>query len=114
MLNTDNKHVPDSELQVPRYNTVLLVIARSIAGEFEDFSGKIFEYSSKIYCIVQSQVRVHDSEFRRSTYQVHQRQHVVHSCPSSRDGEYDRQEIGDRLLQSGIGICHRHLKLCRP
>jgi hypothetical protein len=43
--------VPDCELQVPRYNTVLLVVSCCIAGKFEDLSSEVFEDGSEIYCV---------------------------------------------------------------
>jgi len=40
--------VPDSELQVTRHYTLLLVIPGSVTSEFQDFGSEIFENSSKI------------------------------------------------------------------
>jgi len=40
--------ISDSELQVSGYNTVLLVIACSIACEFENLSSKVFEDGGEV------------------------------------------------------------------
>jgi hypothetical protein len=34
---------------MPRYYTVLLVVARSIASQFEDFSSQVFEDGCEVY-----------------------------------------------------------------
>jgi hypothetical protein len=44
--------VPDGELQVSRYNTVLFVVSCGITSEFKDLSSEIFEDSGEIYCVM--------------------------------------------------------------
>ena len=40
--------VPDGELKVARHDTLLLVIAGSVTGEFENFSSQIFKDCCKV------------------------------------------------------------------
>lgn len=40
--------IPNGQLQVSRYNTLLLVVACSIASQLENFGGKVFEDSGEI------------------------------------------------------------------
>lgn len=40
--------VADSELEMTRDDTGLLVITSGIASEFEDFGGEVFQYSGKV------------------------------------------------------------------
>jgi hypothetical protein len=40
--------IPNGKLQVPRHDTLLLIIASSIASQLQDLGGKIFKNSSKI------------------------------------------------------------------
>lgn len=40
--------VADGELEVTRNDAGLLVVACSVAGEFEDFGGQVFEDSGEI------------------------------------------------------------------
>jgi len=79
---------------------VFLVIAGSIAGEFEDFSGEIFENGSEVYCpgpdFTSQRLR---ERKRRVTDLVHRLQRVEHNCPSSTDDVHDRRGIGDRLSE---------------
>jgi hypothetical protein len=42
--------VANGKLQVTRDNTLLLVVARSVASEFENLSGKVLENSREIDC----------------------------------------------------------------
>ena len=44
--------IPDSKLQVPWHNTLLLVIPGSVTSQFKDLSSEIFKYSSKINWII--------------------------------------------------------------
>ena len=41
--------VPDSELQVPWDDTLLLVVARGVASELENLSSKVLENSREVY-----------------------------------------------------------------
>jgi hypothetical protein len=41
--------ISDSELQVPRHDTLLLVISCCVASKFENLSSKIFKDSSKVH-----------------------------------------------------------------
>jgi len=40
--------VPNGQLQVSRYNTLLLVVACSIASQLKDLSRKVFEDGSEV------------------------------------------------------------------
>ena len=40
--------ITNGELQMPRDNTLLLVIASSVTGEFENFGSEVFEDSSEV------------------------------------------------------------------
>ena len=40
--------VPDGELEMTRYDTLLLVITRGVAGEFEDLSRQVFEDGGEV------------------------------------------------------------------
>lgn len=40
--------VPDSELQVPGHNTLLLVITRGVARQLENLGSKVLKDSSKV------------------------------------------------------------------
>lgn len=42
-------YAPDGELQMPRHDTVLLVITSSVSSEFEDLSGEVLKDRSKVY-----------------------------------------------------------------
>ena len=42
--------VPDSELKVAGHNTLLLVVASSVAGELEDLGSKVFQDSCEVHC----------------------------------------------------------------
>ena len=54
-------HIPDGELQMPGYDTVLLVVPCCITGEFENLSSEVFEDGSKVDCVPSSQTKVtHD------------------------------------------------------
>ena len=44
--------VPDSELQVPRHNTLLLVVTGGVASELENLSCEVLKDCSKIDCAV--------------------------------------------------------------
>jgi hypothetical protein len=41
--------ISDGELQVPRHNTMLLVITGGISGEFKNLSSEIFKDGSKVH-----------------------------------------------------------------
>jgi hypothetical protein len=41
--------VADGELQVARHDTVLLVVARGVARELEDFCGEVFEDGGEVH-----------------------------------------------------------------
>ena len=53
-------------------------------------------------------------EIKLSAYLAHQHRHVEHDCPSSRDGGYDRQGIGERLWKNEIRTWSHHQKLYHP
>jgi hypothetical protein len=50
-------NIPDGQLQVPRYDTVLLVVACCIACEFQDLSSEVFEDGSEIHYVLSSQIQ---------------------------------------------------------
>ena len=41
--------IPDGELEMTRNDTCLLVIARCVAGQLEDFSCQVLEHCCKVY-----------------------------------------------------------------
>ena len=40
---------PDGKLEMPGVDATFLVVARGVAGKFEDLSGKIFEDGCEVY-----------------------------------------------------------------
>ena len=44
--------VSDRKLEMTRYNTLLLVIASGVTGEFKNFSGEVFKDSCEVNCKV--------------------------------------------------------------
>ncbi len=104
--------VPDSKLQVPRHDTLLLVVASRVTRELEDLGSKVLEDRREVdYGTKPSQLlprnpppspRSQTSELEAVTHQVHQHRHAGRSCPSSGDGGHDRRGTEDQPWPSAI------------
>jgi hypothetical protein len=60
--------IANSELQMPRYDTMFLVVSCSITGQFENFSSEVFENSGKVYGSASTTALYH--ERRHSSQEV--------------------------------------------
>jgi hypothetical protein len=99
--------IADSKLEMPRYDTMLLVVSCSITGQFEDFSSEVFENSGKIYWSASTTALYHKR--RHEPRGQRELTLVVRSYPSSTDGGYDRQGTANRLWKSVMSTFHHRL-----
>ena len=87
--------VPDSKLQMAGNDTGLFVVAGSITGKFEDLSRKVFENSCEVdrctWFVLEDRAKKQEA-----AKQTDRHQHAERSCPSSTDGERDRQGKQDQ------------------